>query len=317
MTAFPDNFTLRPATKDDAQAIAGGVAVEELAETGESETIVDDILELWADWETDLANDARVLVTLDGSIIGYVGISPGDNGFMLDPHMHIRPQYRGQRLEQRLLHFAEQRARERLQSDPTISHVIWSYSFTPARTELLKGAGYTVVSSDYRMQVILHEAPPEPQQLARIIVRRYIPGRDERAIYNVVQEAFPDFTGSPYRPFEEWQEGVLGRQSFDPALLYVALDGNTIVGIVICRAYPEVHQGFINQVAVLRSHRKRGIALHLLLTAFGECYRRGMTDIMLDVDTHNTTGAHQLYERAGMHKIMLVEKMEKALQGSG
>jgi mycothiol synthase len=106
----------------------------------------------------------------------------------------------------------------------------------------------------------------------------------------------------------EWHEGVLGRQTFDPSLLYVALDGESMVGIVICRAYPEVHQGYINQIAVLHSHRKRGIALHLLLTAFGECYRRGMTNITLDVDTHNATGAHQLYECAGMQKIMQVEK---------
>src|SRR5690348_7443307 len=89
MTASPDHFILRPATKDDAQAIADGVVAEELAETGKSETTVDEVLELWADEETDLANDARVLVTPDGSTIGYVGISRRDNGFMLDPHMHV------------------------------------------------------------------------------------------------------------------------------------------------------------------------------------------------------------------------------------
>jgi hypothetical protein len=49
----------------------------------------------------------------------------------------------------------------------------------------------------------------------------------------------------------EGHEGVFGRQgqAFDPSLLYVALDGESMVGIVICRAYPEFHQGYINQIA--------------------------------------------------------------------
>ncbi len=312
-TALPAGLTARPATREDAQAIVEGVQAEELIETGKAETTIDEIYELWADEETDLAGDTRVLLTADGSIIGYTGISLSSNGFMLDPHMHVRQEYRGQGLEHYLLQFAEQRARERLQDDPSIDRIIWSYSFSPMRTELFKHEGYAVVSSDYRMQVILHDAPPEPQPLDGITVRRYIPGQDERAIHHVVQEAFADIGGHPYRPFEEWQEGVLGRQAFDPSLLYVALDGDTISGVVICRAYPEVHQGFINQVAVLRAYRKRGIALHLLLTLFVECYRRGMNDIILDVDVHNATGAHELYARAGMRKIMQVDKVEKTL----
>ncbi len=312
-TILPDGFILRSASKYDASAIANGVAAEELAETGKAETTADEILELWTDEETDLANDTRVLVTREGKAIGYAGISFRGNGFMLDPHLHVRPEYRGQGLEQHLIHFAEQRAREYIEADPSIPRVIWSYCFSPARTELLRREGYAVVSSDYRMQIVLHNTPPEPQPLEGIVVRRYIPGQDERAIYHVIQEAFTDFLGHPYQPFEEWQEGVLGRQAFDPSLLYVALDGDTIAGVVICRAYPEVHQGFINQVGVLRSYRKRGIALHLLLTVFGECYRRGMNDIILDVDAHNATGAHELYRRAGMRKIMQVDKVEKTL----
>ena len=284
---------------------------EEIAEMGKSDTTADEINELWTDEETDLLNDTRVLLTAEGQVIGYVGISASDHGFMLDPHMHVRVQYRG--LEQRLLQFAEQRVRERVADDPSLASNIWTYSFSPTRTALLKEEGYTVVSSDYRMQIILHDAPPTPMLLDGITIRSCIPGQDERAIYNVVQEAFPDFTGHPYRPFEEWEDGVLKRSSFDPTLLFVAVAGNEIVGVVICRAYPDVHLGFINQVAVLRSWRKRGIALQLLFTAFGAYYRRDMTDVILDVDTHNATGAHELYRRAGMRQIMQVDQMEKAL----
>lgn len=310
---LPDDLVMRPATEDDAPAIGEGVIAEELAETGKSDTTVDEICELWTDEETDLANDTRVLVTAEDQVIGYVGISASDRGFMLDPHMHVRVQYRGRGLEHHLLQFAEQRVRERVADDPSLERNIWTYSFSPSRTALLQQEGYTVESSDFRMQITLHDAPPTPQPLDGITIRPYIPGQDERAIHYVVQEAFRDIGGHPYRPFEEWEEGVLKRSSFDSTLLFVAATGNEIVGVVICRAYPDVHQGFINQVAVLRSWRKRGIALQLLSTAFGAYYRRGMTDIILDVGADNTTGAHELYRRAGMRQIMQVDRMEKAL----
>lgn len=311
-TMLPDNLTLRPATEDDAQAIAEGMILEELAETGKSDTVPDEINELWTDEETDLLNDTRVLVTAEGQVIGYVGIS-GRDGFMLDPHMHVRPQYRGRGLEHYLLQFAEQRARECVIADPSLESNIWMYSFSPARTALLRQEGYTVESSDLRMQIILHDAPPMPTPIDGITIRRYIPGKDERAIHYVVQEAFRDIGNHPYRPYEEWEDGVLKRSSFDPAQLFVADVGDEIVGVVICRSYPDDHQGFINQVAVSRSWRKHGIALQLLYTAFDAYYRRGMNDIILDVDAENPTGAHELYRRAGMHPIMQVDRMEKKL----
>lgn len=308
---LPGNLTMRPATENDAQAIAEGMIAEELAETGKSDTTVDEISELWADEDTDLENDTRVLVTAEGQVVGYVGISARDHSFMLDPNMHVRAPYRG--LEHHLLQFAEQRARVRVVADSAHESNIWTYSFSPIRTALLQQEGYTVETSDLRMQVILHDAPPAPKPLDGIVIRPYISGQDERAIHSVVQDAFRDIGSHPYRPFEEWEEGVLKRSSFDPSMLFVAVAGSEIVGVVICRSYPDERQGFINQVAVQRSWRRHGIALQLLYTAFGAYYRRGMNDIILDVDAENPTGAHELYRRAGMRPIMRVDRMEKAL----
>lgn len=308
-----NDLVLRPVMIADAQAIADGVIAEELAELGESDTTVDDVLELWTDEKTDLTNDARVLATLAGDIVGYIGFSRRKEGFMLDPHLHLRAHYSGRGLEVRLLRFAEQRARERLQGEAGLPPVLWSYSFTPARTNLLERAGYTRISSEERLQIILREAPPQPPLLSGIVVRPALPQRDEPAIYNVIQASFPDFMGVPYRPFEEWQKDVLERQAFDPSLLYVALDGATIIAAVLCRTYPEMQQSYIHQIAVLRPYRRRSIALHLLLTVFGECFRRGITDITLDMTSNNATGAHQLYRRVGMQRIAHVQRMEKVL----
>ncbi|HZS77968.1 MAG TPA: GNAT family N-acetyltransferase [Ktedonobacteraceae bacterium] len=304
---LPGDFMFRPPVRDEAQAIIDGVIACEVAERGKAETILEDLFDMWQAEGFDLQNDARVLVAPDGAIIGYTGLVHDDDDFMLDPQTYVHPAFQGRGLEHHLLRFAEQRARQQ-RATATIS--VWSFS--PAWTKILQQEGYTVISSSWRMEIVLQEAPPEPQPLEGIDVRLYIPGEDEYSIHAVVQEAFADIGGHPYRPFEEWQEAVLEHPHFDPSMLYIAEDGDRIVGAVICRTYSDP-PGFINQVAVLRPWRKRGIALHLLQTVFAEYYRRGITSVILDVDTHNVTGAHQLYERAGMRRSTQVDRMEKKL----
>ncbi len=311
MTAFP--FTLRAPTKDDAQSIAHGVIANEIAETGDAGTIPEDILELWENEETDLQADARVLITKEGDIIGYVGVNQDNHGFKLDAHTHVHPAYHHRGLEHILLQFAEDRVGHHLESDSTLPRLIRTPSFSPAWTQLLLQEGYTVTSSDWRMEIAMHEMPPAPPPLEGITIRRYRAGQEEKVIHTVVQKAFQDIGSYPSQPFEEWKRGVLDRSSFDPALLYVALSEEAVVGVIICRSYPDQHQGHINQVAVLRAWRKRGIAFQLLYTVFGEYYRRGMTSVILDVDAHIATGAHQLYQRAGMHKSMQVDNLQKKL----
>ena len=96
-------------------------------------------------------------------------------------------------------------------------------------------------------------------------------------------------------------------------MLYVALVDNSIVGTTLCRIYPEEADGYIWQVAVLRSQRGRGIARQLLLTAFNEYYRRGIRRVQLSVDSESQTGSHQLYAKVGMRKRSQVDKMVKGL----
>jgi mycothiol synthase len=312
-SALPNNLIFRPPTRDDAQSIARGVIANEIAETGEAETIPEDVLELWENEEIDLQADARVLVTQKGEIIGYVGVSYDNRGFVLDAHTHIHPEYHHQGLEHFLLQFAEERARQQLEGKSTIHRLIMASSFSPTWTQLLIQEGYTVTSSDWRMEIVMHQTPPTPQSLEGITLRQYREGQEEAAIHAVVQEAFQDIGGYPYRPFEEWEQGVLKRSNFDSTLLYIALSEEAVVGAIICRSYPDQHMGHINQLAVLRPWRKRGIALQLLYTVFGEYYRRGMTTLILDVDSHNSTGAHQLYQRAGMHKSVQVDNMQKQI----
>jgi mycothiol synthase len=234
---------------------------------------------------------------------------------MLDPHSHVDPAYQQRGLEHSLLGFVEDRSAQIIQAHPTLPRVIHAQSFSPSWTTLLQYEGYRVCSSEWRMEVVLHTAPPSPTPVDGILIRPYRPGTDEPAIHAVVTDSFRDIGGHPATSFEDWSAGILGRANFDASLLYVALAEDQVVGAIIGFSYPELHQGHIGQVAVLRPWRRRGIARHLLRTVLGECYRRGLEVVILDVDAHSATGAHQLYDQAGLRKSMQIDDLEKALHG--
>lgn len=309
---LPADLLSRAANREDAQAIAEINAGYELAMSGTIESTSSDVRELWDDNQMDLASDTCVVTTAQGKLVGYIGVAGNRRGVMLDVHTTVHPDYRQLPLFASLFQFADQRTCALLEADTTRPRRAYTYSFTPAQTTLLQQQGYQVDTSDYRMGIILEEAPPAPQPLSGVTIRTFISGQEERAVHAVIAEAFPDIDGKPYRSYEEWYPGIFeSRTSFDPSMLYVALVDNQIVGTVLSRVYPEVHEGYIWQLGMCRAWRKRGIAQQLLRTAFAEFYRRGITRIMLDVDSNNPTGAHQLYASVGLHKRSQVDCMYK------
>lgn len=56
--------------------------------------------------------------------------------------------------------------------------------------------------------------------------------------------------------------------------------------------------GWVQQLAVTRIHRRRGLGRALLQHAFGEFYRRDQPQVGLSTDSR--TGALGLYEHVGM-----------------
>jgi ribosomal protein S18 acetylase RimI-like enzyme len=271
------------------------------------------VLELWEDAEVHLDTDTCLLATKEGVVVGYSGVFQSSDCFTLDPHSHVHQGYQQRGLEHYLLRFIEKRVGQIVQADPTLPAVIQAQSFSPTWTNILQQEGYHLCSSEWRMEVVLQTAPPPPSPVEGIVIRPYLPGKEEPVIHAVITEAFSDIGGRPATSFEDWRDGVLGRSSFDASLLYVALAEDRIVGAIVCFSYPELHQGHICQVAVLRPWRRHGIARHLLSIIFGESYRRGMKSVILDVDAHNATGAHQLYHQAGLRKIFQIDNLEKAL----
>jgi len=147
------------------------------------------------------------------------------------------------------------------------------------------------------METELHEAPPQPHWPEGISMRTFASDQDERAVFEAVEDAFRDTWGRPRGTFERFV-GMTERENFDPSLWFLAMDGDEIAGITLCKTL--AGEGWVDVVGVRRPWRNRGLGLALLRHALTKYHRRGTHKISLSVDAESITGAPRLYGRAGM-----------------
>jgi len=157
------------------------------------------------------------------------------------------------------------------------------------------------------MLVDLNEEPRAPLWPDGISIRNIRHPEDTEAVYRAEDEAFQDHWGYVETPFEDgfkqWKHYVFEIRKPDPALWFLAMDGDEIAGMVSCRAESDddPDKGWVSVLGVRRPWRRRGLGLALLMQVFGEFYRRGKPRVGLGVDSNNLAGATRLYEKAGMH----------------
>ena len=90
--------------------------------------------------------------------------------------------------------------------------------------ELLENAGYEAVRGTYVMEVHLEDQPPEPGWPEGLAVRTFVPGRDERAVFEAVEDAFQDVWDRPRGTFERFV-AMTRNENFDPSLWFLATEG--------------------------------------------------------------------------------------------
>lgn len=176
--------------------------------------------------------------------------------------------------------------------------------------EAFERGGYRRCRGSYRMEIEL-DGPVEPVVPPDGIEIRTL-GEDElEAAYEVHQEAFLDTWEFRPEPFDEWKHWVVTADSFDPELWFLAWDGPDLTGVSICRVRSGI--GWVGILAVLRPWRRRGVGHALLRHSFREFQRRGFERVALGVDAESLTGAHRLYEAAGMQVVRQLDFFEKRL----
>jgi ribosomal protein S18 acetylase RimI-like enzyme len=87
---------------------------------------------------------------------------------------------------------------------------------------------------------------------------------------------------------------MVGDDDFDASVWWLAESDGELVGCAL-----HWGSGWVKDIAVRESHRRRGLGEALLRQGFAEFARRGVTHVGLKVDAANPTSAIRLYERVG------------------
>ncbi|MGE5642997.1 MAG: GNAT family N-acetyltransferase [Byssovorax cruenta] len=274
--------------------------------------------ELKHEWETpgfDLAQDAFVVQTSDGRIVGFEEFNNGHEHAILHTDGYVHPDFKGRGIGTTLLRMIEQRARQEMQLAEADVRVVLR-SLTDVHDlvglELYRNEGYQPLRYHWRMEIVLNEPPAEPKFPAGIELRPFIKGEHDVPVWQAQNEAFRDHWGSHEVTLDEWRHSRFGDPEFDPTLWAIAWDGDEVAGFSLNRY--RMGNGWIRTLGVRRPWRKRGLGEAILLHSFGEFYKRGKTTIGLGVDAQNPTGATRLYQKVGMYAASEFVTYEKELR---
>lgn len=285
---LPDGYTTRPASIADVDVVTALIAAAELEDDGTIEIEAEDVRSSWARASLDLATD--VLLVLHGSHpVAWVEV---DKGRRLDAD--VRPDHRSRGIGTALLSWAERRAIE-------VGGTRLGQTFTDANTraaELFRRNGYAPLWESWVLEISLEQELAQPSLPDGIALRPYEPNSDDPGAYEVIETAFSEWGDRTPTSFEDWVAMIPSHGAFVPTVSRVALDGDRIVGVAIAFDYVGI-EGWVQQLAVERSHRNRGIASALMHDVFRGFRARGAP--ACGVNTDSRTGALSLYEHVGMH----------------
>jgi mycothiol synthase len=322
--SLPEGFTARGATFSDMDGAY--LLFNRYSQAVIHQDDITNVADLRIEWESpnfDPARDIRVVFSSNGQMAGYVEVWT-----TVKPTIHpwiwgrVDPDYQNLGIGTWLMAWAEERARLTLAETPAdlrVSLRVGSYRQAEDAKKLFEAMGFHYIRSSYQMRLALDEAPPAPVWPEGITVRTYT-AADLEALYRADEEAFRDHFGHMDQPYEQglarFKHFMIDYEDFDPTLYFLAMDGDEIAGISLCRlhSFDDPDMGYVNSLGVRRPWRKRGLGLALLRHSFGEFYRRGQRKAGLHVDASNLTGALRLYESAGMHVHHASDMYEKEIR---
>lgn len=285
MTGLPEGLTARAPTMDDVEAVTALVAACQVADQGLVDIDADDVRSDWQRPSFDLERDC--VLVLDGErLVGRAEV------FGARAEVSVRQDRRGRAIGTWLLGWTERRAMET--GSPRIGQTLSDGDTTAVA--FLTRHGYAQGHSSWVLRIHHDGPPPPPEPPGGIRIRDLVAERDDEAAFELIDGAFAEWPGRDPSTFGDWSATTIRRPGFEPWHLPLAVEEDEVVGAAFLIPYPG--EGWIQQLAVKSTHRRRGIARALLQHAFGALYARGMADCGLS--TNSLTGALGLYERVGM-----------------
>jgi GNAT superfamily N-acetyltransferase len=282
---LPAGLTARPLRPEDAERVYELIVAAETHDVGEAATDLEDVVGRWQRPSFDLAAQSLGVVSGD-ELVAYAEVANGRYAEATVP-----PGWRGRGIGTWLAAWTQTEARRQGGSLVGMPVPVGSDG-----DRLLARLGYHVAWTSWILE-LPRGADIQPQPLPEgYAVRASKPGED-RAVYQIVEDAFNEWPDRPPVPFDDWAADVVRRPGFEPWHLRVVVDpGGEIVGVgyvIMSR-----DSGFVMSLAVRKDQRNRGLARALLVDCFAVSRADGRSRAELSTDSR--TGALGLYERVGM-----------------
>lgn len=284
-------LTSRPLNEGDARAVYEVMAAQELADIGMVEIEEADIVGDWARPSFDIGA-STIGVFDDEDLVAYAEVTGADRG---DAAVH--PSYRGRGIGTALAGWMQETARA-----TGVDVIGMPVPQGSPGDRLLAELGYEVRWTSWVLQLPAGARIVERPLPEGYAVRAADPS-EYRAVHDVLEDAFLEWSVRERDTFEDFAAVVMGRPGFEPWQLRVVTDAQgDVVGVASVTIFlpddERESEAFISRLAVRRDQRNRGLAQALMVDAFAVGREHGAVTSALSTDSR--TGALGLYEKVGM-----------------
>ena len=148
--------------------------------------------------------------------------------------------------------------------------------------------------------------PPLDSRLVPVASRA-----DFEQCHAVQQSSFAGHPGFTPEPFERWLRRTVESPAFDASgLLLLRLGGNPIGFVEFTDRHRHRGSGYVHGIGVVPEFRARGWGQLLLDSALRASAEKGCSALELLVDCANSSGAQELYHKAGFEAVGSTELWE-------
>lgn len=289
------DLNFRFPVKEDAQAVLDLMIACDIADYGEADSELADLLDDWS--EMDLEHDTWLAFNDEKILLGYAGIYV-DAGGVFHYDLYAHPHLAFLDVSQQLIEKCEARTRAILSKKnwEKVDASLIMADTNQTLKSLAEELGYRIHIYHCGMRIQFDSPPAAPEWAEGITLRTAIPGEDDCRIYEFIQRTF-EKPGRITPSFESWSNTMLGASNFRSDLWFLVFYEEELVGANLCFAYPD--SGWVRQLGVEPAWRGKGIGAALLQHAFCVFYEMGFTSVGLGVEAENLKAFH-LYEKVGM-----------------
>lgn len=283
---LPPGLAARPLVMNDAAAVTAVIVAEELEDLGTAAVDEADIVGFWERPSFDLTA-STVGIFAGDRLVAYAELIDRVFGAAA-----VLPAYRRRGLGTALAAWMRATARER-----GLAQIGTQVAQDSPGDHLLASLGYADGYTAWDLALPSRQALVAAEPPAGYAVREARQPDEIEACWNVIEDAFLEWSARDRRPLADWTATTAGRADFSPWRLRVATDADgVVVATVVIHVSGET--ALIDQLATRADQRGRGLGSALITDAVRTSARHGATAWTISTDSRS--GARTLYEQVGM-----------------